>query len=77
MVFWMRQTAVVLLVVTGVLGCGCPISSSETLRGRAALQFKKIAAVSASDAEDSTCLMIFDRVITAPLLKISSLCFNK
>ena len=57
-----------LSVTTGVLGCDCPISSREILSGMADLQFKNKAAISASEADDITCLMILDRVKMAPLL---------
>ena len=67
----MSPHAVLLSVVTGVFGCSCPIFSSETLSGRAALQLYKIATVYASEADDMTCLMILDSVMIAPLLKLS------
>ena len=77
MVFLMSPHAVVLSVMTGVFCCSCTISSRDTLSGRAALQLYKIAAVYASEADEITCLMIFDSVIIAPLLKLSLCCFPK
>ena len=67
----MSPHAVVLSVVTGVLGCSCTISSRDTLSGRDALQLLQIADVSASEADYITCLMILDSVMIAPLLRLS------
>ena len=77
MVFLMSPHALVLSVVKGVLGCSRSIYSRENLSGRDALQLQKIATVSASEADDITCLMIFDSVMIAPLLKLSLFCFPK
>ena len=68
MVSRVSPTAVELSVVTGVgPGCGCPISSSVTRRGIASLQPWKSDAISVSDADAMTCLMMADRMSTAPL----------
>ena len=45
-------------ICTGVGGCVCPISSSVTRKGTAALQLMKVAPHSASDVADMTSLII-------------------
>ena len=74
-VFLMRPCAAELSVVTCVGPYWCPISSSVVRNGAAVLQLQNSAAVSASDAEVMTCLIIFDIVMMALLLNDSSLCF--
>ena len=59
MVLVMRPCAVVLSVITGVLGWLCPISYKEILKGMDALQLYNNAATSASGSEIITCLIIF------------------
>ena len=68
MVLLISPSADELSVTTGVLDCGCTISSKAVLSGMAALQFKNKAAVSASEADGITCLMILDSVKMAQLL---------
>ena len=60
--------AVVLSVCIGVGGCLCPISLRECRSGMASLHLMKISPSSASAADDITDLMIWEMVITAPLL---------
>ena len=55
---FMMPSLVELSILTGVGGCGCPISSSVMLRETAALQLTKMVAHLASEAADITFLMI-------------------
>ena len=63
-------TAVELSVWMGVLGCGCPNSSSVMREGVASLALWKIAASSASAADDMTWRRIFARARTGPLRRV-------
>ena len=56
----MSPSAAELLVSAGVLGYGCPVSSRAILKGIAALQPKKKAAISATFTDFISCLMILD-----------------
>ena len=66
MVWWMKALAVALSVFNGVGGCGCPSSSSMYLIGLAVCALWKRAAVSASAALDTTCLIVLHSVRSGP-----------
>ena len=57
-----------LSVCIGVGGCVCPIHSKESRAGMASQNFIKMAPSLASAADDTTALIIWEMVNTAPLL---------
>jgi hypothetical protein len=66
-VLFAMPTAVALSQWTGVLGCGCPNSSSVMQKIMPSLQFKKRAPSSASAADATTKRRIAHNVKNAPL----------
>jgi hypothetical protein len=64
--------AVVLSVSIGVGGCLCPNSSNVVLRTASSLAFMKTAHISASAADDITCLRTLLMIEIAPLLRFLS-----
>jgi hypothetical protein len=62
--------AVVLSVSNGVGGCGCPNYSNVVRRTAPYLAFIKTAPISASAAEDITCLRIVLMIKIAPLVSL-------
>jgi hypothetical protein len=67
------QSAVLLSVINLVAGCLCPISSNATLSGSAAPALMNSAAISASDANETTFLIIFAMIRMEPSINLPSL----
>ncbi len=65
-------TAVALSQWTGVLGCGCPSSSSVNQKIMPSLQFRKRAASSALAAEATTNQRSVHKVKNAPFKRMGS-----
>ena len=65
---FVNPTTVVFSTCMGVGGWGCPSSSRVVRIGKAYLEFRKVAPILASAAEDMPVLMIWHRVWMAPLL---------
>jgi hypothetical protein len=66
----MYPVAVVLSVCSGVGGCGCPISSNVVSKIVASFALRKTDYISASAADDITCLRTVLMIKTAPLASI-------
>ena len=62
-----------LSVISSVLGCLWPISSYATQSGNVSRVFMKSAAISASDTDDTTFLMIFAKIRIDPFICCLSL----
>ena len=67
MVLLVTPTSVEFSHWMGVLGCGHPISMSAWRSGTISLEMEKRPAISASEADDMTFLIIFTIVRTGPL----------
>jgi hypothetical protein len=61
---------VVLSVCSGVCGCGCPISSNVVRKSVAYFALRKTDPISASAADDITCLRIMLMIKMAPLVSL-------
>jgi hypothetical protein len=61
-------SVVLLLVISFVAGCLCPISSNATYRESAALALMNSAAISASEADETTFFMIFAMINIEPII---------
>ena len=71
-----KEVTVELSVRMGVAGWGCPSACNILLMSMATLQLKKSPAVSASAAEETTCLSKWHSICTGPLLDGLGLCFG-
>jgi hypothetical protein len=66
-------SAVLLSIINFVAGCLCPISSNATLSGSDARALMNSAAISASDADQTTFLIIFAMIKMEPFINLPSL----
>ena len=64
----MMPLAVLLSVLIGVGGCGCPSSAHVTRSGSSSRAFMYSAAISASAADDTTIFIIFAMIDIGPLM---------